>query len=115
VSPLGIVFSSHKRCGQPTVAGAFSGSASGFSPGSDGARRRGASGEGSTKRARASQVGSHQFQRPRLLTRAGTSRARTMVASRRMPTPSAVPRTLVSVPGDVAIAEKAKNRSGPLM
>ena len=33
-----------------------------------------------------------------------------MVASMRMPTPSAVPRTLTSVPGEVARAEKAKNR-----
>jgi hypothetical protein len=55
-------------------------------------------------------LGSHQFQRPKRLTRAGTRRARTMVASMRMPTPSAVPMILPSVPGDEANAEKAKNR-----
>ena len=44
------------------------------------------------------------------LTSAGTSSARTTVASMRMPTPSAVPRTLMSVPGAEARAAKAKNR-----
>ncbi len=64
-------------------------------------RSRGASGEGSTRRMRASQSGSHQFHRPKVVTRAGTSNARTMVASMRMPTPWAVPSTLISVPGDL--------------
>src|SRR4051812_43977275 len=87
---------------QLTPIGALSGSGIG----SGGMVVAGFSGEGSTKRPRATQPGSHQFQRPNRLTIAGTSRARTMVASIRMPTPRAVPSTLVSVPGEVAMAEK---------
>src|SRR5438093_1085550 len=49
-----------------------------------------AGGDGGTRRGRAAQAGSHQFQRPSRATRAGTSRARSTVASSRMPAPSAV-------------------------
>src|SRR4028119_625448 len=59
---------------------------------------------------RASHEGSHQFHRPKAVTRAGTRSARTIVASIRMPTPRAVPSTLMSVPGEDASAAKAKNR-----
>ena len=73
---------------QLTPAGIFSGSGS-----IQGVKFLEGSGDGSTNKTRASQLGSHQFHRPKLLTRAGTSKARMMVASMRMPTPSAVPRT----------------------
>jgi hypothetical protein len=58
----------------------------------------------------ASQAGSHQFHWPSSDTSAGTSRARTIVASMRMPTPSAVASTLMSVPGAEASAMNARNR-----
>jgi hypothetical protein len=70
----------------------------------------GATGDGATRSSRATPAGSHQFQRPNRLTSAGTSSARTTVASMRMPTPSAVPSTLMSVPGEDASAAKEKNR-----
>ena len=58
----------------------------------------------------ASHTGSHQFQRPKSTTSAGTSTARTIVASMRMPTPRHVANTLMSVPGAEASAANAKNR-----
>ena len=50
----------------------------------------------------ASGPGSHQFHRPNSATVAGTRSARTTVASSRMPAPSAVANTLMSVFGPEA-------------
>ena len=71
--------------------GAGSGVESGLSSGSRG--------DGSTRRMRAAQSGSHQFQRPRRATAAGARMPRMIVASIRMPPPSAVAKILASVPG----------------
>jgi hypothetical protein len=55
--------------------------------------------EGLTFSTRAGHCGSHQFQRPRIDITAGTSIARTIVASSRMPAASAGATILISVPG----------------
>jgi hypothetical protein len=56
---------------------------------------------------RAAQSGSHQFQRSRRATTAGARTPRMIVASMRMPPPSAVAKILASVPGWRAKATKA--------
>jgi hypothetical protein len=48
---------------------------------------------------RAAQFGSHQFQRPSRATAAGVRTPRMMVASIRIPPPSAVAKIFASVPG----------------
>ena len=63
-----------------------------------------------TRRSRAMGAGNHQLARPKSETRAGTSRARTTVASRRMPAPSPVASTLTSVTGAEASEAKARKR-----
>src|SRR5919197_5068706 len=65
---------------------------------------------GSTRSARATGRGSHQFQRPKSETAAGTRRARTIVASSRIPAPSPVAIIFTLVSGAVAIATKPRKR-----
>jgi hypothetical protein len=65
--------------------------------------------EGCTRSHRAGPLGSHQFHLPNSDTRAGTSMERTMVASSRIPNPSAEAKVFRSVPGPETSATKARN------
>ncbi len=79
-------------------------------PRHDSAVRIGSQREGATPSKRARRGVSHQFERPSSVTRAGTSRARTTVASSAMPAARPVAKILSSVAGPAASATKAKTR-----
>src|SRR5659263_370561 len=70
----------------------------------------GTTNEGATRSTVAARWGSHQLALPKMATSAGTSSARTRVASSKMPTPRPVAKTLMSVPGEDAKATKDRNR-----
>jgi hypothetical protein len=69
-----------------------------------------AGGEGATRSIVAAQAGSHQFHRPNRDTSAGTSSARTTVASRSIPAPTPVAKIFRKVNGALASATMARNK-----
>src|SRR5271166_1286884 len=88
------------------------GSAAVPGPADAGARSAAGAGPASagTRSSFRAQPGSHQFQSPSRAASAGTSRARTTVASRRIPVPSAVAITLVSVTGALSTAPETDTK-----